>query len=133
MRFIRVAILALALAAAGWFALGAREAHELASVTGATTHGTTLSSARARDALDQLNSASTLNPDRHVDVLRATVLAESHQTQRAVMLLERVVQAEPMNLEAWYALAKLGGSDQSLESRALRHILLLVPSLRPRS
>ncbi len=130
--FIRAAILVLALAASGWFAVGAREARELARVTGTTTHGTTLSAARARDALNQLSSAVTLNPDRHIDVLRATVLAESHQTRRAQMILERVVQAEPMNLEAWYALARFGGSDQALEARALSQILVLVPSRRPR-
>jgi predicted Zn-dependent protease len=131
--FTRLAVSVLALAVAAWFALGAREAHELARVAGTTTQTNVLMPSRARGALDQLSSAGTLNPDRHVDVLRATVLAESHQTQRAEMILERVVKAEPMNLEAWYALARIGGSDRALASLALRHILLLVPSLRPRS
>jgi len=132
MALIRAAMVAFALVAAAWFALAATEARDVDQVTALVAKSTPLGPP-TRAALDQLSSAGTLNPDRHVDVLRATLLAQSGQSRRAVTLLQRVVRTEPMNLDAWYALAKFGGGDKSLEASALQHILQLDPILRPRS
>ena len=127
MPLIRIAVAAFAVVASAWFALGAIEAREINHITGLVTQSTRLSRQQSRAALDQLSSAGTLNPDRHVDVLRATVLARSGQIRGAVTLLQHVVQAEPKNLEAWFELATVAGADLQVSSGALRHIGQLVP------
>jgi predicted Zn-dependent protease len=107
---VRIAALALALAAAAWFAIGVRQAHDLGHATSIVSGGR-LSASQARRASDLLHSASFLNPDRQVDVLRARVYLGRGNEPEARTLLRRVVAAEPEYLDAWIWLAHASVGD----------------------
>jgi hypothetical protein len=108
---LRAAVAAFALVACAWFALGARQAHELSAATAIVTGGPTLTAAQARHADSLLSSAATLNPDRQVDVLRAQVALEQGDPGRARSILTPVVRQEPDNLSAWVQYARASARD----------------------
>jgi predicted Zn-dependent protease len=79
---------------------------------------------RARAALD---AASTLNPDRTVDLDRALLWLERSQPLKARRIALSVTHAEPENLEAWVRVAQSAGSDPSLFKLALDRVSALEP------
>jgi hypothetical protein len=96
---LRVAAVAFAVAACVWFAIGARQAHEVTVATNIITSSHTPASlARASSAL---SSAAFLNPDQNVDILRGRVAIARDQVAHAQQILSRVTEQEPLNLTAW--------------------------------
>jgi hypothetical protein len=107
----RTALAAFALLACAWFALAARQAHEINAASALLSGGGALSAAQAREADALLSSAATLNPDRQVDVLRAQVALARGDQRRARSILEPVVRQEPDNLSAWVQYARASTHD----------------------
>jgi hypothetical protein len=133
MRASRFAILGLGTLLIAWFLLGARQAHDVSAATNIVSQSGPVTPSEAATASNLLNSASTLNPDEEVNVLRAALAADRNQNSRAQRMLERVVREEPGNIEAWYLLAQVAGSVPRLEASALEHIAQLDPKTRPSS
>jgi predicted Zn-dependent protease len=124
----RIVAAAAALVVVAWFALGAYQSHEVGRAT-AGTHGH-LTSDGARRADAALENAATLNPDRAVDVLRAQVAIAAGQATRGEAILDRVLAAEPQDLDAWIALADALPQNSSQRQQALLHILSLAPVVK---
>ena len=129
MRAVRIVALAASLIAVAWFALGARQAHELAAATNLLTDGKPISAPDASRASSLLNAAGPLNPDQTVELLRAKLDEARDRPGRAQAILLTVVRKEPENLEAWFALAQVAGNAPSLELRAQRQIGYLLPKV----
>jgi hypothetical protein len=97
---LRPALLILAVVACAWFVLSVRQSHEVdqaANVVAASNPA----APQLRTAASQLHSASSLNPDRTVDILRARVAIDQRRLPLARRILAAVTRAEPQNLEAW--------------------------------
>lgn len=124
-------LLAGALIIAAWFALGWVQARDIGRAQSLIA-APRLSAAAARDAASLLNTAGTLNPDRTVDITRAQLYEKRHDSARAVMLLEQVTRAEPLNLDAWHELTTVASALPSspyrtrLVEHAFRRLVSLV-------
>jgi hypothetical protein len=102
----RALLLAAALIAAAWFALGIRQASDTAGAAAIVTSPAPLTPARARDAVHLLRAAGVLNPDTTVAQLRGRLQLREGHPQAALRTLERVARLEPMNLQAWEFVAQ---------------------------
>jgi hypothetical protein len=126
--WLRAFIVAAAVVAAAWCALGARQAADTSQAAAIAGSSATLSPAQARRADSLLRGAAFLNPDGEVQLLQAQVALESGDKLRARQLAEDVTRSEPMNVAAWVVLAR--SSNRAGFFRALQHVAELVPSLR---
>jgi predicted Zn-dependent protease len=111
---VRIALVAVALVACAWFALGIRQAHDV-NAAGAILDSPRLTGAQARHAAH----AAFLNPDRQVDVLRAQLRRDQGDLRGARAILRPVISSEPDNLQAWLELARSSAGDRASASRAL--------------
>jgi predicted Zn-dependent protease len=127
MRIAKVSVALVALLACAWFALGAREAHQLDRAMAIVAQSPAPSTRQLADANSLLRSAAELNPDSEVTLLRARVALLEHQHARAEQIAEEVTREEPKNLLAWDALAQIAGGDQRTLFRALGEINRLDP------
>jgi predicted Zn-dependent protease len=132
MTILRFAALAGAVAVCAWFAIGIRQAHDVASATQTieSSRPLTQSQLHAMDA--RLDAAATLNPDRTVDILRARALIKAGRARAAERILERVTREEPMNLEGWVWLAGSALGDPPVARVAIGAIDRLDPRARLR-
>ena len=108
----RIALVLVALVAAGWMAVALRDARQqrharqiLREEIPALARGGTPNQARVAEAGRALENARLLNPDRTPEVERANQLFLAGRERAAVAQLTRVVEAEPDNIEAWARLA----------------------------
>ncbi len=120
---------AVSAVAIAWFVLGARQARDISRAT-AIVQGSSVSAAQDRQVNQMLDSARTLNPDREVMLLRATLNIDRNDNARAQAILERVLQSEPENIIAWDLLLQAAGHDIQLQANAFRHIARLEPPVR---
>ena len=125
---MRVVLVAVALVACAWFALGIRQANQVDDAAAIVARPAT--PAQARHAERLLRDAGTLNPDAHVEVLRGELALQEGDRDRAHRILSSVVAREPANLEAWVALARSSRNGAELR-RALTHVAGLVPRVPP--
>jgi hypothetical protein len=105
-RILRGIGVVLALVVCAWFALGVRRAHDTSRANSILSSQDGVSDAQAAHAASLLNSAGTLNPDSQVDLLRGRAALAQNDRPRAVRIIEDVTRREPMNVEAWLALAE---------------------------
>jgi hypothetical protein len=105
-RFVRISAIVAAVIVAAGFGLGVRQAHDLAAASATVTGSSPVSSKSAARVASLLSSASFLNPDSQVDILRARLALLQHDNRRALDILEPVVRREPLNLVAWVATAQ---------------------------
>jgi predicted Zn-dependent protease len=126
----RVALTLLAAVICAWFVLGSRQAHDLSSATAIVDASSTPSAQQAARARSLLSSASTLNPDRQVEVERGMLALVRGHSARAVAILEGITREEPMNLVAWVDLAQAAYGTAQVEPRAVRQLSLLDPTPR---
>jgi Flp pilus assembly protein TadD len=103
---VRALAVVIALVVCAWFAVGVRQAQETDHATSIIANPAPLTAAQAAHATSLLNSATFLNPDQEVAVLKADVLSRLGEKQRAVALLEKVVHEEPQNIDAWQGIAR---------------------------
>jgi predicted Zn-dependent protease len=120
---------AAAIVVCAWFALGIRQAHDTDAATAIVSGSAKLTAAQARRADSLLDGASTLNPDRQVDVLRAQVATKLGLKQRAEQILRPVVRGEPDNIVAWFAVVQAAPS-VAIFKDGLHHIYLLNPRIK---
>jgi predicted Zn-dependent protease len=126
-RIVSLLTLALAVVACAWFALGIRQAHEIAEATKLVSQAGALSSSESAHVASLLRAAGQLDPDSAVDVLRARLAIRENKPRSAKRITEDVVGSEPMNLLAWNVLATVSGDDARTERVALEHIAQLHP------
>ena len=96
----------IALVVCAWFAVGIRQAQDTDHATSIIASPAPLTSAQAAHARSLLDSATFLNPDQEVAVLKADVVARQGDRQRAVAMLMKIVHEEPQNIDAWQAIAR---------------------------
>jgi predicted Zn-dependent protease len=119
----RVAVVAVALVAVAWFALGIHQSADLSAASAiASRPHPTAAAARHADAL--LDSAATLNPDRTVDITRAQLALARGDDARARAILLGVTRAEPQDLDAWIGLVRSGGPRKLRELAFARALAL---------
>jgi Tetratricopeptide repeat len=128
---VRVALVAVALLAAGWFAIGMRQARDVDHANAIVSGSGQPSAAQARRASSLLSAAAFLNPDRQVDVLRAQLEREQGDLRGARKILKRVVSTEPENLLAWVWLARSSIGDLKDFYAAAYRIRQLLPPVPP--
>jgi hypothetical protein len=98
---VRGLLLAFAVLACAWYALGARQAIDISRATAIVTGPAPITPTAAASARSLLDNAGVLNPDTTVDVLRGRLLLRQGEPRRALPILERVTRLEPDNLQAW--------------------------------
>jgi predicted Zn-dependent protease len=128
----RGSLLALALAACAWFALGIQQARDTDQATAILSSSAQLSPATASHVGSLLATAGTLNPDLTIDLLRGRLALLQHDSSRAVAIFERATRSEPQNLDAWVALAQatLHGTNAAVIERAAANIGQLDPRIK---
>jgi uncharacterized membrane-anchored protein len=122
-------VAALAVFVCAWFALGIHQAHDVSRATAILGNGAPISSASGQRAASLAASARTLNPDRTPDILAGRAALQTGDSARARTILQSVVRAEPMNIDAWVWLAHASTGDQLAD--ALRHVHELERSFGP--
>lgn len=105
-----------AVVACAWFALGARQAHDLSAAQAIIQNSANLTPAQAAHARSLLAAARTLNPDRTVTMTRAQVDLQLRRLSPAFHELTGVVHAEPENVEAWLLLSEASFGRPTLAS-----------------
>jgi hypothetical protein len=131
MVLVRIPLLVLAACACAWFGLGAVQAHDIGRASSIVAGTGRLAPARAAQARSLLSSAAMLNPDRSIDLLRAQLALRQGRRPVAIAILRRTVADEPLNLNAWVALAKTAlGHDTTLLDLAVVHLAKLDPKLK---
>jgi hypothetical protein len=120
-------IACVALVVCAWFALGARQSHDLNKATAIITQSSSLTKAESGLVASLLSSAGTLNPDTEVSLASAELAQLNGHPVRAERIAEQVVRDEPQNVVAWDVLATAAGHDQ----RTLFHALAEVNKLDP--
>jgi predicted Zn-dependent protease len=130
--YVRIVSAVAALVVAAWFALGIRQTHELNTVTSILSGHPTLGVAQVKRADGLLDSAGTLNPDGQVSLLRGEVSLAAGRTADAQRTILQVTRDEPLNVDAWAALARTAGSNHRLILLALGNIGKLVPKVPSR-
>jgi hypothetical protein len=129
MKAVRVLAVFGSLVVAAWFGVGVHQAIETGRATTRLSAASSITPADAERIRALLDSASVLNPDRGVDLLRgqlALQLGRHRQTQRIV---SRVTRAEPDNLDAWLLLARAATDNPALFQQALVQVHRLEPRL----
>lgn len=101
MPVLRGALVLGAVIVCAWFALGAVQTRNENRATDLIDSFQTPTPALTAHILGLLDTAATLNPDRNVDLLRAQALTRSGHPDAGLRVAERVVAAEPLNIDAW--------------------------------
>jgi predicted Zn-dependent protease len=133
MRTSQLVVLGLAIVMVGWFVIGAHQAHDISVATNILSQSGPVTAAEAAKTSSLLSSASTLDPDKEVSILKAALAASQSEPLQARRILETVGREEPLNINAWDLLAQVAGDDAKLEFRALAHVAELDPKTRPSS
>lgn len=95
----------LSLVVTVWFAIGVRQAHEENVAAGIADNFRLLDPQQIAAAEAAADRAANLNPDQHIDVLRAEIALHRSDRASASRILDRVVAEEPQDIEAWSLLA----------------------------
>ena len=123
---------ALALLACAWFGLGIRQSHEEARADALVHAAGTPTGAQTATILRLLDSASTLNPDRNIDLLRSEAEVRAGQAAIAERQLMKVIRDEPMNVDAWIELGFAARRiDPTVASLAAARVRELAPPVPP--
>lgn len=117
----------LALVAAAWFGLAATESHDLSVATAIVAAPGEPGPAEVSRAASALSSASFLNPDRNVDVLKGRLYIESARVPLARSVLRAVTRDEPSNLDAWIWFTGASIGDRAAARIGAAHIAELDP------
>jgi hypothetical protein len=128
---LRVGISALAIVACGWFALGARQARDIADAKAIVSSASPLSKTQAARADSLLSDAGTLNPDSEVDLLRGQLALDEGNVARARKLFAGVTRQEPDNVEGWLWLADASAHDPVSFYVAEVRVRVLAPPVGP--
>lgn len=124
----RWALLACAVLVCAWFALGAVQTHAYNRATALAAQAGRPSSALTTTILGLLDTASTLNPDRDVALLRSQALTRAGDNAAALRTARAVARDEPLNIDAWTVLGFAAQpTDPALAGAAHKRELMLAP------
>jgi hypothetical protein len=102
----RPALLTLAIAVCGWFALGVNAVNKQKAVNWLLHHVSgPLTPAQEAHAMHELDSAGVANPDGELDILRAQVLLDAGDNIGARRVLRHLLTREPQNVSGWVFLS----------------------------
>jgi hypothetical protein len=118
-----------ALVVCAWFAVALVQTRDTDRASAIVSAPGTLTPAAAARAAGLLHDAGTLNPGVDTDLLRAALAVREGQPARARSILAGVLAQEPMNIQAWAALARASAGDPSTFKAALRHVRALAPAV----
>lgn len=105
MPLARAALVLAAAVVCAWFAVGIRQARDTTQASAIINSSASIAPAREARADSLLKAAGWLNPDRQVDILRGQLDSFRGDVAGAVSILRGVTRSEPMNIQAWAALA----------------------------
>ena len=126
---VRVAIVAVALAAAGWFAtsLQSERLHSQATDKLGSSSGSgfallmrSATPGNLRESADLLERSRKWAPLQAPVILEAELMTFSGRRQRGVDLLEQLLDREPENADAWAALATILAPTEPARAAAAR-------------
>ena len=116
---------------AAWFGLGVVQSHATDAASSIVSGSGKLTPGQAARARSELGTASTLNPDHTIDLLRAQLAVREGRSQAAIAILRRTVVAEPRNLSAWLALAQTAlGHNRQVLNLTIPRLATLDPKLK---
>jgi len=125
---VRVALLGLAVAAAAWFALGVRAAHDQDAVSALVNSHTSLTAAQANAAEVKIGDAQTLNPDESLLALHAQIEFNAGHAATAERLAKTLVRRAPRDVDSWVTLAVLTRrGDPAANALAIAKVHQLAP------
>ncbi len=101
---LRLAVLGLAAAACAWFALGLVQTHDENQALNLIDQPTTPTPATTAKIMSLLDHAGTLNPDRDIALDRSQAQTRAGDSAAGITTAQRVVRAEPDNVDAWIVL-----------------------------
>ena len=129
---VRAALVLGAAIACAWFVLGAIQTRDQNQATALIDSVSTPTPALTARILHMLDTAQTLNPDRTVDLLRVQALIRSGHQSAGLRVAERLVAAEPLNIDAWTVLGFAARSGHPVQFRlAERKLRELAPPVSP--
>lgn len=100
----RIALVAVAVLACAWFALGIRQVSDQREAQRLIAGPALYDAAKAGRARSLLERASELNPDPQPDLIRAVLELRRGERPAAQRILLAVTRREPENITAWYLL-----------------------------
>jgi predicted Zn-dependent protease len=126
---VRSALVAVALVAGAWLALGVRALaleSDAGQVLDRARQGP-VETAEVNAALDDLAQAGRLSPDQAPVIRQGELLAAAGRDEEARAVARRVTRAEPDNLQAWFLAWVVADPDKRAKEHAKRHLLELNP------
>ncbi len=131
MQWLRMGLVAVALAVAAWFLVGVRATQSEERLQVVIEHGQ-LSPGELRAAAADVSRAGTLNPDELVNILRGEVAFHSANPASAIPIAEAVTSREPDNPDGWLLLEVVAAKhDPALVRRSELRLAQLVPPVKP--
>ena len=128
---VRVAIAAVALAAAVWLGVELRASNAQDEMIGLAFQRGTPTKADLARARRLAPRARTLNPDVRVDESIGVLQLRTGNRAAAVATFQRLTRREPRNAELWAALAQAAqGYDDALATRARDRARALAPAVK---
>jgi hypothetical protein len=130
---LRLSVLAFAVVACVWFAIGVVQTHDQTKAEGLLDRFSTPTPATTASIMSLLGDAGTLNPDHNIELDRSQAQTRAGRAQAGVATAERVVTAEPQNVNAWLVLGFAAGRvDPALARRARAKVAQLAPPVSGR-
>jgi Flp pilus assembly protein TadD len=128
---VRLAIAAVALAAAVWLGVELRSSSAQDDMIGLAFQRGTPSKADLASAERLRPRAATLNPDVRVDESLGVLQLRTGDRAAAIATFRRLTNKEPRNAELWAALAQAAqGYDEALATRARERAQALAPPVK---
>jgi len=128
---VRVAIAAVALAAAVWLGVELRASTAQEEMIRLAFQRGTPTKADLNQAQHLQPRANTLNPDVRVDESIGVLQLRTGDRKAAIATFERLTGKEPRNAELWAALAQAAqGYDDALATRARERARALAPAVK---
>jgi hypothetical protein len=125
---LRLSVLALAVVACAWFAVGVIQSHDQTEAEALLQRVGTPTPATTASIMSLLSTAGTVNPDRNIELDRSQAQSRAGQAQAGVATAERVATAEPQNVNAWLVLGFAAGRvEPGLARRARAKVMQLAP------
>jgi hypothetical protein len=130
---LRLSVLALAVVACAWFAVGIVQTRDQTQAETLLHRFATPTPATTANIMSLLGSAGILNPDRNIALDRSQAQTRAGRPQAGVATAESVVSAEPQNVTAWLVLGFAAGRvDPGLAGRARAKVMQLAPPVSRR-
>jgi hypothetical protein len=127
-RVVRLALVVISMLVLAWTAVLLRDHHVGQAAFDDLRHRRELPPARFARDMQRLEDAKFLNPDSTWDVHRGSGWLARRRPRNAIRVVEKVVNREPANLDAWSVLyVSARGNDPRLARKAWKQLERLAP------